>query len=59
MITSMTCQLTKKKPDKLHKPAQKILENKDIAIEDKIELPYGIKTQFTFTGQYKMPVNDI
>ena len=28
-------------------------------VEDKIELLYDIKTQFTFTGQDKMPVNDI
>ena len=27
--------------------------------EDKLELLYGIKTQFTFTGQDKIPVNDI
>lgn len=45
--------------DKLHKPAQKILENKDMNIEDKIELLYDIETQFTFTGQDKIPVNDI
>ena len=30
--------------DKLHKPAQRILENGDISIEDKIELLYDIKT---------------
>ena len=45
--------------DKLHKPAQKILENKDMDVEDKIELLYDIKPQFTFTGQDKIPVNDI
>ena len=27
--------------------------------EDKLELLYGIKTQFTFTWQDKIPVNDI
>lgn len=27
--------------------------------EDKLELLYGIKTQFTFTGQDKIPINDI
>ena len=27
--------------------------------EDKIELLYDIETQFTFTGQDKIPVNDI
>ena len=28
-------------------------------VEDKIELLYDIETQFTFTGQDKIPVNDI
>ena len=28
-------------------------------IEDKIELLYDIETQFTFTGQNKIPINDI
>ena len=37
--------------NKLHKPAQKILENKNVDIEDKIGLLYDIETQFTFTGQ--------
>jgi hypothetical protein len=45
--------------EKLHKPAQKIFENKDMDVEDKIELLYDIETQFTFTGQDKIPVNDI
>lgn len=27
--------------------------------EDKLELLYGIETQFTFTGQDRIPVNDI
>ena len=27
--------------------------------EDKLELLYDIKTQFTFTGQDRIPVNDI
>lgn len=48
-----------KKLDKLHKPAKNILENKDMEIEDKIELLYDIETQFTFTGQDTIPVNDI
>jgi hypothetical protein len=51
--------ISPEQPDKLHKPAQKILENKDMNVEDKIELLYDIKTQFTFIGQDKMPVNDI
>ncbi len=45
--------------EKLHKPAKRILEKKDMDNEDKLELLYGIKTQFTFTGQDKIPVNDI
>ncbi|MBE6504333.1 MAG: transposase, partial [Methanobrevibacter millerae] len=32
---------------------------KDMDIEDKIELLYDIETQFTFTGQNKIPINDI
>ena len=47
------------KLEKLHKPAKNILENKDVSVEDKIELIYDIRTQFTFTGQDKIPVNDI
>jgi transposase len=45
--------------EKLHKPAQRLLEKKDMDDEDKLELLYGIKTQFTFTGQDRIPVNDI
>ena len=37
----------------------KILENKDIYVEDKIEPLYYIEIQFTFTGQDKIPVNNI
>jgi len=45
--------------EKLHKPAKRILEKKDMNDEDKLELLYGIETQFTFTGQDRIPVNDI
>ena len=45
--------------EKLHKPAQRILEKKDMNDEDKLELLYEIETQFTFTGQDRIPVNDI
>ena len=45
--------------EKLHKPAQRLLEKKDMNDEDKLELLYGIETQFTFTGQDRIPVNDI
>ena len=43
--------------EKLHKPAQRLLEKKDMDDEDKLELLYGIETQFTFTGQDRIPVN--
>ena len=36
-----------------------MLEKKDRDDEDKLELQYGIETQFTFTRQDKIPVNDI
>nr|WP_296884128.1 hypothetical protein [uncultured Methanobrevibacter sp.] len=58
LIISAASQLTLKL-EKLHKPAKNILENKDIDVEDKIELLYYIETQFTFTGQDTIPVNDI
>ena len=45
--------------EKLHKPAQRILKKKAISDEDKLELLYGIETQFTFTTQDRIPVNDI
>ena len=45
--------------EKLHKPAKRILEKKDMDDEDKLELIYGIETQFTFTRQDRIPVNDI
>lgn len=45
--------------EKLHKPAQRILKKKDINDKDKLELLYGIETQFTFTTQDRIPVNDI
>ena len=51
--------ISHKSLEKLHKPAQRILEKKDMSDEDKLELLYGIETQFTFTGQYRIPVNDI
>jgi hypothetical protein len=47
------------KLDKLHKPAEKILKYKKMDTEDKLELLYDINTQFTYTGQNKVPVNDI
>ena len=45
--------------EKLHKPAQRLLEKKDMDDEDKLELLYRIETQFTFTGQDRIPVKDI
>ena len=45
--------------EKLHKPAKRLLEKKGMDDEDILELLYGIETQFTFTGQERIPVNDI
>ena len=45
--------------EKFHKSAQRLLEKKDVGDEDKLELLYGIETQFTFIGQDRIPVNDI
>ena len=44
---------------KLHKPAQRLVEKKDMDDEDKLEALYRIKIQFTFTRQDRIPVNDI
>ena len=48
-----------KKLKKLNKPAQKILDDKKMSDEEKLELLYDIRTQFKFTGQDKIPMNDI
>lgn len=45
--------------EKLHKSALRLLENKDVDDEDKLELLYGIETQFTFMGQDRISVNGI
>lgn len=45
--------------DKLHKPAQRIIDNKNMGDEDKLELLYDINTQFKLATQDKIPVNDI
>ena len=58
-ITLMDFQLVEKMLEKLHKSTQKILENKYMDVKDKIELLYGIETQFTFTRQNKIPEKDI
>ena len=47
------------KLEKLNKPAQKILNNTEMSDNEKLELLYDIRTQFKFTGQYKIPMNDI
>ena len=44
---------------KLNKPAQKIFHDKQMTDEEKLELIYDIQTQFKFTGQDKIPLNDI
>ena len=48
-----------KKLEKLNKPAQKILNNTEMSNDDKLELLYDIQTQFKFTEQDKIPMNDI
>ena len=45
--------------DKLHKPAQRIIDNKNMNDDEKLELLYDINTQFKLTTQDKIPVNDI
>lgn len=45
--------------DKLHKPAQEILENDKISAQEKLYLLDDIKTQFTLSGQKSVPIIDI
>ena len=45
--------------DKLHKPAKNLIENTKLSDKEKLEKLYDIKTQFTLTGQDKIPMNDI
>jgi len=47
------------KLEKVNKPAQKILNDKEMSDDEKLELLYDIQTQFKFTGQDKIPMNDI
>ena len=48
-----------KKLEKLNKPAQKILNDEEMSNDEKLEILYDIRTQFKFTGQDKIPMNDI
>lgn len=69
MITKKECNLLikhykglsvkPKKLEKLNKPARKILDNEQMSDNEKLELLYDIKTQFTLTNQQKIPMNDI
>lgn len=43
----------------IDKSAQKLLKKKDTNVEGKLELLYKIETQFTFTEQDRIPVNNI
>ena len=52
-------EIDPKKLEKLNKPAQKILNDKEMSDDEKLELLYDIRTQFKFTGQDKIPMNDI
>jgi len=47
------------KLEKLNKPAQKILNDNEMSDDEKLELLYDIRTQFKFTGQDKILMNDI
>ena len=52
-------EIEQKTLDKLHKPAKSLLENDKLSDNEKLEVLYDIETQFTFTGQDKIPMNDI
>lgn len=45
--------------DKLHKPAKNLIKNTKLSDKEKLEKLYDIETQFTLTGQDKIPMNDI
>ena len=47
------------KINNLNKPAKKIFNNKEMNDNEKLELLYDIETQFKFTEQDKIPMNDI
>ena len=51
--------LDPEKLEKLHNPAKKILNDKQLSDEEKLELLYDIETQLTFAGTDKIPMNDI
>ena len=52
-------EIDPQKLEKLNKPAQKILNDDEMSDDEKLELLYDIRTQFKFTGQDKIPMNDI
>lgn len=52
-------EIDTKKLQKLNKPAQKILDDKEMSDNEKLELLYDIRTQFKFIGQDKISMNDI
>ncbi|WP_233144898.1 MULTISPECIES: hypothetical protein [Methanobrevibacter] len=52
-------EVDSKKLEKLNKPAQKILNDKEMSNDEKLEILYDIRTQFKITGQDKIPMNDI
>lgn len=52
-------EIDPKKLVKLNKLAQKILNDKKMSNDEKLELLYDIITQFKFTGKDKIPMNDI
>lgn len=51
-------QIDEDKLENLHKPAKKLYENPNLNNEEKLEILYDIETEFTLTGQDKIPMND-
>ena len=45
--------------NQLHKPAKNLMNNTKLSDNEKLEKLYDIETQFTLTGQDKIPMNDI
>ena len=52
-------EIDPKKLQKLNKPTQKILDDKEMSDNEKLELLYDIRTRFKFIGQDKISINDI
>lgn len=57
--TTKDLKLTLKSLKNSINPLKKIIDNKEMSDDEKLELLYDIRTQFKFTGQDKIPMNDI